>query len=140
MGFDELEYLSGADVSSDFIPGGDVLSFVPGGGGTGLGMPGKPIEDGNYLGLVRIWGADRKLDVRFRVVDDELEEKRDYYFEGERFHSDRWNPSVATWTAGTVRLPEGGTHTLRSYIELYLDGWDCDEITEIWWEAYEEHY
>lgn len=141
MGFDDLDYLSGSEITSDFIPGGGVMTFVPGGDDTlGVGIPGKTIEGGKYIGVVRIWGGDRRLDVKFRIVDEELEEQRDYYFEGELFFSGGWESSVASWDEGIVRLPEGFTHTLRSYIELYLDGWDYDEINEVWWERYEDHY
>jgi len=140
MSFDELEYLSLSEISSDFIPGGSVMSFVPGGDETGLGIPGKPIENGKYIGLVRIWGDDRKLDVKIRLVNDELQEKRDFYFEGELFHSTEWTSGLGTWSEASVTLPEGYIHTLRSYIELYLDHWGHDEINEIWWEAYQDNY
>lgn len=141
MGLEDLEYLSSSEISSEFIPGGSVMSFVPGWNEGGSRIPGESIEGGKYIGLIRIWGGDRKLDVRIRIVDGQLEEKRDYYYQGEIFHSDGWSSSVGTWDRGTVTLPEGVTHTLRSYIELYvLDNWGNDEINEIWWEAYEDYY
>ena len=141
MAFDDLEYLSESEIKSEFIPGGSVLNFVPGGDDApSAGVPGKPIENGRYIGVVRTWGEDRRVDRSVRIVEDNLEEKVEYYFEGEQFFSDGWDSSIANWDVGTVRLPEGYKHTLRSYIELLLESWSHDDINEIWWEKFQEHY
>lgn len=141
MAYNEFEYLSESDIHSEFIPGGGVMSFVPGGeDGSSFGIPGKAIDNGKYIGLVRMWGEDRRVDRKLRIVNNELEEKMDYFFKGEQFFSDDWGSNVATWDEGVIRLPEGFNHTLRSYIELLITSWSYDDINEIWWEKYEEHY
>ncbi|TKX59695.1 hypothetical protein EXE48_14390 [Halorubrum sp. ASP1] len=126
-------------VSTNFIPGGGITSFLPGGDESHLGIPGETIENGKYIGLARIWSGDRRVDIRFRITNDELEEKRDYYYKGEKFSTDDWDEPAASWYNNHVQLPEGVTHSLRSYIELYLEGWDIDEIGELWRLEYEEH-
>lgn len=136
----EADVPEGTEVSTDFIPGGSMMDFLPGGDDTHMGIPGKTIDNGKYIGLVRIWAGDRRLDIRFRITDDELEEKREYYFQGDMFFTDDWKESVASWYQKRVQLPEGANHTLRSYIELYLEGWTYDEIGERWWFKYEDHY
>jgi hypothetical protein len=140
MVFEDLEYYSESEISTEFIPGGNIMDFVPGGGDAESGVPGKNIENGTYVGLVRMWAGDRRMDWKLRVKDNELEEKRDFYFKGEQFFSRDWDSSWGSWDWGIVTLPEGATHTLKSFIELHLEQASYDEINEIWWEAYEDHY
>jgi hypothetical protein len=59
------------------------MNFVPGGSDLESGHFGKKIENGEYIGLVRIWAGDRRIDWKLRVKDEELEEKRDFYFKGD---------------------------------------------------------
>lgn len=128
------------EASANFIPGGSIMDFLPGADDTRLGIPGKTIENGKYIGLVRIWAGDRRMDIKFRIINDELEEKRDYYYQGNMFFTDGWQEGAASWYKQHVQLPEAVSHTLRSYIELYLEGWKYDEIDEGWRLIYEDHY
>lgn len=128
------------EISANFIPGGGIMDFLPGGDDTHLGIPGKTIENGKYIGLVRIWAGDRKVDIRFRITNDELEEKREYYFRGDMFFTDGWQEGAGSWHNKHIQLPEAVNHTLKSYIELYLEGWTVDEIDERWQLKYDEHY
>ncbi|WP_435319013.1 hypothetical protein [Haloarchaeobius sp. TZWSO28] len=136
MRSNDFEYIDESEVKSEYIPGGSLLDFAPGGGY----IPGKEIENGKYIGLVRTWGEDRRVDRKLRIVNNEFEEKMDYYFEGELFFSEEWNQGVATWNDGIISLPEGFTHTLKSYINLLIFNWSYDDINELWWEKYEENF
>lgn len=142
MSFEDLEYYSESEIATEFIPGGSLMDFVPG-GEPGSSIPGKTIENGKYIGLVRMWAGDRRMDWKLRIKNDELEEKREYYFRGERFHSDSWDSSWGTWDSGTIRVGQGGAgakHTIKSFIELHLEQASYDEINEVWWQAFEDHY
>jgi hypothetical protein len=148
--FDDLEYLDEDEIRAEFIPGGGVEEFIPGWGDNISQIPGKETEDGIYFGLVRIWGEDRRIDRSLRLgdagnsdskaVDSELEEKFEFYFKGEKFHTEEWSSSIASWHNFAVRLPEGTEHTLHSYIELLITSWSYDDINEMWWEKYQEEF
>src|SRR6056297_2959161 len=67
--FDDLEYLDQDEIRAEFIPGGSVEEFIPGWGDNTTPIPGKETEDGIYIGVVRIWGEDRRIDRSLRLVD-----------------------------------------------------------------------
>lgn len=148
--FDDLEYLDRDEVRADFIPGGSIEEFVPGWGDKTTQVPGKETEDGIYIGMVRIWGGDRRIDRSLRLVDvgysgsntveGELEEKMEFYFKSERFLSQQWSSSVASWHNCAVQLPEGVRHTLYGYIDLLVTNWCYDDINEVWWDWYQEEF
>lgn len=148
--FDNLEYLDQNEIQAEFIPGGSVKEFIPGWGDNTAQIPGKETEDGIYIGVVRIWGGDRRIDRSLRSVDvgysdnktldGELEEKFEYYFEGEKFYTKERSSSAASWYDCAVQLPEGFRHTLQSYIDLLITNWSYDDINEIWWERYQEEF
>ena len=148
--FDDLEYLDEDDIQAEFIPGGGVEEFIPGWGDNISQIPGKETEDGIYIGLVRIWGEDRRIDRSLRLADidfsdskaveGELEEKFEFYFKGEKFHTEEWSSSIASWYDCAVQLPEGFRHSLKSYIDLLITTWSYDDINEIWWERYQEDF
>ena len=114
------------------------MNFVPGGSEVESGIFGKKIENGEYIGLVRMWAGDRRMDWKLRVKDQELEEKREFYFNGEQFSSRGWESSWGSWDWGIVKV-EGTMHSLKSFIELHLEQASYDEINDSWWQEYEEH-
>lgn len=148
--YDDLEYLDGDEVRAEFIPGGNLEEFVPGWGNQTTEIPGRETEDGIYIGVVRIWGGDRRVDRSLRLIDldysgsniveGELEEKFDFYFEGEKFFTLEWSSRGASWHNCAVQLPEGFRHTLYSYIDLLVTNWSYDDINEAWWDWYQEEY
>ncbi|WP_311173482.1 hypothetical protein [Halobellus ordinarius] len=148
--FEDLEYLDEDEIRAEFVPSGSVKEFVPGWGDNVSQIPGEKTETGIHIGVVRVWGEDRRVDrsIRFvdvsltdyNAVDGELEEKFDFFFEGEKFHTREWSPSGASWYNCAVQLPEGFRHTLHSYIDLLVTNWSYDDINEIWWEAYQEEF
>jgi hypothetical protein len=103
-----------------------------------------------YIGVVKIWGGDRRVDRSLRLVDvsysgsntidGELEEQFDFYFKGKKFHTKEWSPAAASWHNCAVQLPEGVRHTLHSYIDLLVTNWCYDDINEIWWDWYQEEF
>lgn len=139
--FDDLEYLDEDEVQAEFIPGGSVEEFVPGWGDKSTPIPGKETEEGIYVGVVRIWGGDRRIDRSVRLadvgysgnntIDGELEEKMEFYFNGEKFLTQEWSSSVASWHNCAVQLPEGVKHTLYSYIDMLVTSWCYDDINEV---------
>lgn len=148
--FDDLEYLDGDEIRSEFIPAGSIEEFVPGWGDKTTRMPGQETEDGIYFGVVRMWGGDRRIDRSLRLVDvgysgkntieGELEEKFEFYFEGEKFATREWSPSVASWHDCAVQLQEGVRHTLYGYIDLLVKDWCYDDINEVWWDWYQDEF
>jgi len=115
------------------------MEFVPGGGGPDSWVPGESIEGGKYIGLVRMWAGDRRVDWKLREKDNELEDKREFYFNGEQFSSDDWGSSWGRWD-GTIININGTKHSLKSYIELHMEQGSYDDINDIWCQKYEEHY
>ena len=148
--FDDLEYIDDDEVRAEFIPSGSVEGFVPGWGDKSTPVPGKETEEGIYIGVVKIWGGDRRVDRSLRLVDvsysgsntsdGELEEQFDFYFKGKKFHTKEWSPAAASWHNCAVQLPEGVRHTLHSYIDLLVTNWCYDDINEIWWDWYQEEF
>jgi hypothetical protein len=144
------KYLDEDEIRAEFIPGGSVGEFIPGWENKTTQMPGKETEDGVYIGVVRIWGGDRRIDKSLRLVnidysesntvEGELEEKMEFYFQGEKFLTREWDPSIASWFNCAVQLPEGVTTTLYGYIDILVTNWCYDDINEVWWDWYQENF
>lgn len=124
-----------SDIQSEFIPGGSLLDFAPG----GSYIPGKDIDGGKYIGLVRTWCGDRRVDRHVRIVDNELQEKNEYFYQGELFHAEEWGAGQGTWEDGNIKLSPF-IHSIKSYIEILMTNWSEDDIDEFWKLAYEEHF
>ena len=146
--YDELEYLEEDEVQAEFIPGGGVEHFVPGWEEKRFGIPGKETENGIYIGVVRIWGEDRRVDRSLRLaevsygdgnaIEGDFEEKFEFYYNGEKFHTNEWSEGDGSWYNCAVQFNEGEMTTLYGYIENLLSNWCYDDINDVWWSWYQD--